>query len=97
MPASTTRFWNIFFPNIPAITWIVSVEGRQRHETVWEASSGDNVKGHHGGRGSWSFSLLGVKGLRTMWKSLDKQQEAAAVFKQGSDVVTFVFKKKKKF
>lgn len=36
-----------------------------------------------------------MKGLRTMWKSLDKQQEAAAVFKQGSDVVTFVFKKKK--
>lgn len=26
---------------------------------------------------------------------MDKQQEAAAVFKQGSDVVTFVFKKKK--
>lgn len=53
--------------------------------------SGDNVKGHHGGRGSWSFSLLGVKGLRTVWKSLDKQQGAAPVFKQGSDAVTFVF------
>lgn len=56
--------------------------------------SGDNVKGHHGGRGSWSFSLLGVKGLRTVWKSLDKQQGAAAVFKQGSDAVTSVFLKK---
>lgn len=54
--------------------------------------SGDPVEGHHGGRGSRGCSLLGVKGLRTVWKSLDKQQGAAAVFNQGSDVVTFVFK-----
>lgn len=54
--------------------------------------NGNTMEGHHGGRGSRGCSLLGVKGLRTAWKSLDKQQGAAAVFKQGSDVVTFVFK-----
>ena len=54
--------------------------------------SGDSVEGHHGGRGSQACSLLGVKGLRTAWKSLGKQQGAAAVFKQGSDMATFVFK-----
>lgn len=34
--------------------------------------------------------LLGVKGLRTVWKSLDKQQGAALCLR-GSDAVTFVF------
>lgn len=56
--------------------------------------SGDNVKGYHGGRGSWSFSWPGRKGLRAAWKSLDIHQGATVVFKQGSDMVRFLFKKK---